>query len=88
MNPRASSPRPLPRSLGLSLQPAPLTLCSSSPVNGGLCTKALHGSPHLGRVHLMVPKHCQQLLGVAGVPAGAARPVGLQRGTRALPPAE
>lgn len=64
-----------------------LTLCASGPVNGGLGTEVPHGSPDLGRVHLLAPKHCQQLLGVVGVLAGALRRLELQRRTLALLPA-
>lgn len=40
----------------------------------------MHRSSHLGRVHGVVPKHCQQLLGMVGVLAGDAGPLGLQKG--------
>lgn len=62
-----------------------LTLCSSGPVNGGLPTKVLHGSPNPGGVHLTAPEHRQQLLGIVGVLAGAVSPLGLQGRTLALP---
>lgn len=56
-----------------------LTLCPPGPVDGGLCTEALHRSPNLGGVHCTAPEHGQQLLAAVGVLAGAARPLGLQR---------
>lgn len=68
------------------LQPLPpgphnsarLTLRSAGPVNGRLAAKMPHRVAHLGRVHLAAPQHCQQLLGVVGVLAGAGGPVALQ----------